>query len=147
MDKISFKKIWQDDSIILTNIEAASKFIICRQECYFNDFDFDNMAKQIEDYLKDNKLCKLAKGEKQGNYTPSFSMTFYPLDKTGHAQIEMDMEIDDNLERKHRCSFYIYMTYGNIEKFAKELRNLAKKESTSEAFMCEENFEDKDLSF
>ena len=55
-------------------------------------------------------------------------MNICHLDKLGHFNIEMDMEIDDNSERKHRCMFFVKLEYGQVENLANGLLLLGKKE-------------------
>ena len=60
-------------------------------------------------------------GKKKGDFTPAFSLRFLPTDNSGHVEIEIDMEIDDNPDRKHRCKFYIYSELALIEQFGRSL--------------------------
>ena len=63
-------------------------------------------------------------GNKKGNYTPAFSLKFFPLDSKGHLVIEADLEIADNNTRCHRCIFYIDAELGAIERFAEKLSKI-----------------------
>ena len=71
-----------------------------------------------------DKSCYLEFGEKEGNYAPAFSMCILPASVTGHLKIEVDIEIDDNNKRCHRCCFYVNSELGLIEKFGNTLGKL-----------------------
>lgn len=58
----------------------------------------------MKDY---SSQCYLEFGNKEGNYTPAFSMNVLPADTSGHVKIEVDLEIVDNDKRSHRCCFYV----------------------------------------
>ena len=71
-------------------------------------------------------------GKKTGRFTPAFSINFLPAENTGHVKVEMDMEIDDNPNRMHRCCFYVETELGQAERFGNGLKHLADGEIGTE---------------
>lgn len=43
---------------------------------------------------------------------------------SGHAKVEVDIEITDNNSRSHRCRFYVKSELGLIEQLGISLKNL-----------------------
>lgn len=129
MDKIYIRNIWQDEYMVQIYILASSEYISANQTCYISKDELQNSGKMILKYINENLFNKnlyIEFGKKQGNYTPAFSIDICHLDKLGHFNIEMDMEIDDNSERKHRCMFFIRLDYNQVENFANGLLLLGK---------------------
>jgi len=46
-------------------------------------------------------------------------MELLPADSSGHVKIEVDVEIDDNDTRSHRCCFYVNTELGQVEQLGK----------------------------
>ena len=126
MDNIWIEKKWQEDSLIELKISANSEFVTAYQDCYIQDCALDEISKKIGMYIveKGESPCYLEFGHKEGNYTPAFSMNIFPKDSSGHVKIEVDMEINDNDLRAHRCCFYVNSELGLIEAFGSSLRRL-----------------------
>lgn len=124
MDNIILTKYMQDSDLIGLDVLATSKYASVKQYCYVDKFMLENARNKILDFVTDFKDCYIEFGHKNGNCTPAFSMDIRIKDSIGHVQIELDLEIDDNQERKHRCQFYIYSNIGEIEQFGKRLLNL-----------------------
>ena len=127
MDNVIIKKIYEDNDLIEIELVANNDFAMARQSCYVNKEILDDISKKIFEYSKayDNN-CYIETGNKNGKYTPSFSMEFMKPDVHGHILIEMDVEISDNDERKHRSKFYVKTELGLVEKFATNLINIVK---------------------
>ena len=125
MDNIIIKKIYQDSDLIELSVRAESEYIKIVQSCYVQISMINDFASEIISFPNNYKdSLYLEFGNKLGNYTPAFSMLIASSDLCGHVKIEMDMEIDDNNMRLHRCKFYIRSELGLIEKFGKKLRYL-----------------------
>ncbi len=104
MDNIVFEKVWQDDNLIELKISANSEFVSAYQNCYIEDKKLEKLSERICNFVEDyNENCYLEFGKKEGNYTPAFSMNILPADMLGHVKIEVDIEIEDNDTRAHRC--------------------------------------------
>lgn len=73
------------------------------------------------------EACYLEFGHKEGNYTTAFSMKLLPADVQGHVKIEVDIEIDDNDTRSHRCCFYVNSELGLVEQMGKTLKKIAEE--------------------
>lgn len=126
MDNIFIKKNWEEDNLLELKVKARSKFVNAYQYCYIQRNDLQIIGDTIVDYVqKNNRDCYVVFGEKKGNYTPAFSLQFLQTDKSGSVQVEVDIEIDDNDSRCHRCTFYVYSELGLIEQFGKGLTQLS----------------------
>ena len=125
MDNVRIIKVWQDDEIMEIKVEAKSDLVSIHQNCYIQKSELWKASESMINYsfnYEEEKYIEF--GQKDGNYTPTFSMCFLPADLTGHILIEMDMEINDNDTRKHRCLFYISSEMGCVELFGKKLKEL-----------------------
>lgn len=117
MDNIIFEKLYIDGNLIELRISASSTFVSAYQNCYVDDSALKEMTDKVLNYVVHyDKSCYLEFGEKEGNYAPAFSMCILPASVTGHLKIEVDIEIDDNNKRCHRCCFYVNSELGLIEK-------------------------------
>lgn len=130
MNKIDIKNIWQDNNMIQMYILVSSEYISVNQTCYIDKNKLQDKGKIILNYIDEqiNKKLYIEFGNKKGNYTPAFSMDIMSIDKLGHYNIEFDMEIDDNSERKHRCIFFIKLDYIQVQNLANGLILLGKNE-------------------
>ena len=129
MDNINIKKIWSDNELNSEIIIIAkSEYVNIMQQSYISQSESIDIGKQIILYSQSNGKEDLYVefGIKSGNYTPAFSMKFLKLDNLGHINIEIDMEIDDNEERLHRCMFYVKSDLGSIEKMGNFILNISK---------------------
>lgn len=121
MDNIIFEKIWEGDKSIELKITAISKYLTACQPCYVNEGEINKMVSKIKEYLSDStKDMYIQFGEKEGNYTPAFSMNILKADAQGCVKIEADIEIDDVYDRSHRCQCFIESELGAIERFAQK---------------------------
>ena len=129
MDNICLEKIWHEDSLIELKITASSDFVTAYQNCYIQSCVLNDISDKICAYVANNeKSCYMEFGHKEGNYTPAFSMKLLAADYSGHVKIEVDIEIDDNITRSHRCCFYVNSELGLIETFGHSLKILIKGE-------------------
>ena len=137
MDNIRIEKKWQEDSLIELKILANSEFVTAYQDCYIQDCSLDEISKKIGRYILENGnvSCYLEFGYKEGNYTPAFSMKLLPKDSSGHVKIEVDMEINDNDLRAHRCCFYVNSELGLVEAFGCSLKRIITGEIGEEAVL------------
>jgi len=55
-------------------------------------------------------------------------MCLFSEKTTGYIKVEVDVEIDDNFERKHRCKFYVYSELGLIEQLVEKIILVSSKE-------------------
>ncbi len=137
MDNIIFKKIWQDDNLIELKISASCEFVSAYQSCYIQDKRLAEIAEKICNFAENyNESCYLEFGQKEGNYTPAFSMCMLPADMSGHVRIEVDMEIADNDTRSHRCCFYVKSELGLIEQLGITLKDLILEQVGNETSLC-----------
>ena len=137
MDNIIFEKICQDDSLIELKISANSEFVSAYQSCYIQDKKLEEIAETICKFIENyNETCYLEFGKKEGNYTPAFSMCLLPADISGHIKIEVDIEIEDNDTRSHRCCFYVKSELGLIERLGMSLKKLIIEQDGYEVSLC-----------
>lgn len=137
MDNIWIEKKWQEDNLIELKISATSEFVTAYQDCYIQDCVLDDISKKIDAYIDENgeSDCYLEFGNKEGNFTPAFSMKILSKDSSGHVKIEVDMEINDNDLRMHRCCFYVNTELGLVEMFGRSLRRIITGEIGEEAVL------------
>lgn len=128
MDNLSIEKVWHDEELIEIKVSAHSEFIDVYQNCYISESD---LKMNIDTMLQYTKNCDekyyIEFGEKEGNYSPAFSMCIFPIDEHGHMKIEMDMEIADNNSRCHRCMFYIDSEIGLLDQYVDKLKKLVEE--------------------
>lgn len=53
-------------------------------------------------------------------------MKLLPTDYYGHVKIEVNIEIDDNDTRSHRCCFFVNSELGLVEQLGSGLKELDK---------------------
>jgi len=129
VENIIFEKIWEDDTSIELRITAISKYVTSYQSCYVNEVEIQEMIIKIKDYIKDySKDTYILFGEKEGNYTPAFSMNLLRADSHGHVKIEVDIEIDDTDDRSHRCKYFVQSELGAIERFGQKALDIYESE-------------------
>ncbi len=123
-DDIYVKKIYQDQDLIEIEVKFISKYAIVWQTCYLDSKNIEKYTTMLEEFvIQKQERCYLEFGSKKGRYTPAFSLCLedYSFNK---VRIEVDMEIDDNQDRKHRASFYMYGTINDITKFTSNFKRI-----------------------
>lgn len=89
------------------------------------DSDLREISRKIIGFTKTkSEDCYIELGEKEGNYTPAFSIKFEEVDVKGHFKIEVDIEIADIDTRLHRCCFYVEGELGALERLGLKLNEL-----------------------
>ncbi|MBC1517020.1 hypothetical protein [Listeria immobilis] len=122
MSNLMIAKNWEDNDLVEINVSAEAEFVKIHQLCYMQGIDLKQIGEKIVAYSFDSKEgCYVEFGKKAGDFTPAFSLDFLKADNSGRVEIELDMEIDDNPDRKHRCKFYIYSELGLIEQFGRNI--------------------------
>lgn len=128
MDNITIEKYMHDSDLIGLNVFIESTYVRVKQYCYVDKFQLEEASTKLKEFVSNPEKCYIEFGHKTGNYTPAFSMEIERSDLLGHVRIELDLEIDDNTERKHRCQLYIFSNIGEIEQFGKDLVRLISME-------------------
>ncbi len=124
-DNIVMKKVWQEGDLLELEIMCSAEYVTAYQTCYIQAEQLEAICEQISICI--NQLqpgCYMEFGKKTGNYTPAFSMEIIEISKSGHVKIEVDLEIDDNNSRKHRCCFYVDSELGLVITFGEKLKAL-----------------------
>lgn len=127
MDNLYIKEIWNDANMKEWEIIAQNEFVRVTQTVYIQEKTIEEMVNKLKEFLKDKENIYIEIGKKQGNYTPAISIEIHQKNAKGDVCIELDMEIADSQERKHRCSLYIMTDIGAIERLKILLENGAKK--------------------
>lgn len=134
MNNIKIIKNWEDDGLLELKVEAISEYVSINQLCYIQDTDLAENGIKIKEFSHSFDIpCYVEFGKKVGNYTPAFSLEFFPSGKNGKIKIEVDMEIADNEERKHRCCFYVNSEIGLVEQFGVALIQIATQNTLEES--------------
>ncbi|MGT2949708.1 hypothetical protein BU202_00070 [Streptococcus cuniculi] len=109
MDNFSLEIIWRDEceDLIELKIEVATEFVTMYQYCYISSVELINNMRSIRLHLEKQSKTSITFGQMTGQYTPSFSMLLYPKKANDDMLVELDLEIADNDERKHRCQLYV----------------------------------------
>ena len=137
MDNIIIKKKYDEDGLIELKVTVDSKFIKAYQYCYIQDIDLKMNAEKILYYSKHyDNACYIEFGEKDGDFTPAFSLEFLKADVRGHVKIEVDIEIADNGNRSHRCSCYVETELGLVEQFGNHIQKLILADINTEISLC-----------
>ncbi len=125
MDDIILEKILHDGNLIELNIVAESELVKARQSCYIDSAKLGEYSAKLQSFvLNSEPEVYVQFGEKEGNHTPAFSMKVIRADRCGHVKVEMDVEVEDNDTRAHRCCFYVNSDIGAIEHFGMEIGKL-----------------------
>lgn len=133
MSNIKILKKWVDQNILELEVEARSEYVSVKQRCYIQDIDLVKNGLEVKAFSYEfNQGHYIEFGSKTGNFTSAFSLEFLPADNSGKIKIEVDMEIADNEERKHRCKFYVNSEIGLVHLFGKKLVELASETTLSE---------------
>ena len=128
IDDITIKAKWSEDTqegiayFYSTEVIGKSDYVTVKQQCYIGTDELKTVGKKIIkfSYEYKNKLY-IQFGSKTGRTAPAFSLEIMPKGSLGEVKIEVDMEIDDNDEKKHRCVFYVGTDLGRLEKFGKSM--------------------------
>lgn len=124
MGNLIFEKIWEDIHALEFKIEAKNQYATVWQTCYTDESELkENIDSLLQFIDSEQKYCYVEFGCKTDNSTPAFSIEASFADRSGHILLELDMEIDDNSERKHRCQLYIKTDMTSLEQFCKQLLN------------------------
>lgn len=135
MDNIIINKCWQEDELIELHVVAKSKYVTVNQNCYISVENIIINSELLDKYVHSyNEEIYIEFGKKEGNYTPAFSLKLFPMNSNGHLTIEVDLEIDDNNSRCHRCIFFIDAELGAIERFAKKLSRI--QDLSNDDYIC-----------
>lgn len=125
MDNIIIEKVYEDSDLMEMKISVKSEFVSAHQYFYTQELAIKELSDMISEYTKKfNQSYYFKSGEKEGKLTSAFSIEVLPAKMNGNLKIEVDLEIDDNNERKHRCNCYINTDIGALERFGSSLLNL-----------------------
>lgn len=123
MDNLIFTKVWSaEEQYGIVKVVVQSKYVKVNVDYYMVYSDLSIASAILLEYCSSFDKEKLVIFDGlTGAQPPLFSMKILPAHKTGRLKIELDMEIDDNNERLHRCCFYIETELGLLEQFAKNI--------------------------
>ena len=125
-DNITIEKIWIDNEFFQVSVFCETNIISVSTNIYMNSESIDELHHQIKHFLDNGEenvywQCVV----KGSDSTPSISVLFSALDKLGHIQIEVYLELDDNsTDVVHSCCFFVLTEYGRLFDFNEKLEKL-----------------------
>ncbi|MFN5308813.1 MAG: hypothetical protein ACK5C0_05105 [Candidatus Kapaibacterium sp.] len=127
---LELKSIWNDEHIFELKVIVSNNIFSGETEVYDQYERISEFAKKLVDYPKDNKILFYEAGKKD-SYS-YFSMKYYPIDKSGHIGVEINIESNVPTfyrpEEKYKLKLEIVVEPSAIDTFQKELLHLAKNE-------------------
>ncbi|MBS0949479.1 hypothetical protein JK159_03675 [Weissella minor] len=130
MDNLRIEKTWSDNDFFEINIKGSNEFITCEQNIYVAFESISTICTKLFEYVNQpNKALYFESGDKTGAYTPAISVNILPAELTGTILIELDMEIEDNDERRHRAVFYVKTDKFNLKSFSEKLEKYILKDT------------------
>lgn len=124
-DNIIFKKLWQENTLILLNVIAQSKFVVVNHNYYIDEQVLISCGKKLTSFTDDGcKKVYIQFGEKDQKYVPAFSLEVERLDDCGHLNIEVDMQIENDMTKDYRCVYAIHGELGTLYSFGQKLNQL-----------------------
>lgn len=107
MDNFSLEIVWRDEDLLELKIDVVTEFVTMYQYCYISSVELLENVKNISQHIERQGETRITFGQMTGAYTPSFSMLLYQRKANDDMLVELDLEIADNDERKHRCQLYV----------------------------------------
>ena len=127
---LEFKVIWKDDEMFEMSTIAFSGDFFGKTEVYEQSKPLSDFAKSLIAYPKDQKSLFYEVGEKD-SYA-YFSMKYYPIGVNGIVGVEIHLEENVSTvyrkEEKNKLKLEIIVEPAAIDRFQKELLQLAEKE-------------------
>jgi len=103
-------------------VEAQNEYVNIWQTCYISEEFLKEQGSTISNFVESvEQNYYIEFGEMAGNYTPAFSVYFEKIDNLGHIRLELNLENEDDGNRKHRCQLYIKTEQGMLLKFCQGL--------------------------
>lgn len=125
-DNLIFSRNWEDDSLLELKVEAQNEYVTIWQSCYIANGFLKEQATNISNFVKmAGQSYYIEFGELSGNYTPAFSMELKKVDDLAHIRAELNLENEDDGNRKHRCQLYIKTEQGMLLNFCQGLRAMS----------------------
>ncbi len=127
-----------EEPLLELKVTASSQYVKAFQSCYVSKAQLDCLANEIHLYICDSKKgFYWETGPKEGKFPGVLSLNILPAKMTGHVLIEIDLEIEDNFTRAHKCVFFVESELGLLEKFGKRLSYLKEGEVGAEIRLYE----------
>ena len=127
---IDFKVIWKDDDMFELQVIATNGRYSGVTRVYDTKRTLSQFAKQLEGFPTGNTTLFYECGEKD-SYA-YFSMKYYCIDTAGHIGVQVVLESDVATEyrpeEKDRLALEIMIEPAAIDRFQKDLYNLAMRE-------------------
>lgn len=128
---LDLKIIWKDDDMFELDINASNGRYSGTTSVYDTSNSLAEFANSLKGYPKDNNELYYQAGQ-EDSYS-FFSMKFYPLDGGGHVGVQISLEenvaTEYRPEEKDKITLEIKVEPASIDRFQKELLDLAKNES------------------
>lgn len=127
---LELKSIWNDEHMFELKVIVSNNIFSGETEVYDQYERISEFAEKLVDYPKGNKILFYEAGKKD-SYS-YFSMKYYPIDKSGHIGVEINIESNVPTfyrpEEKYKLKLEIVVEPSAIDTFQKELLHLAKNE-------------------
>jgi len=121
-DNLKFSRNWEDDTMVELKVEAQNEYVYIWQTCYVDNTFLKKQASAIANFVESSdRSLYIEFGKIVGNYTPAFSMEFSRIDSSGHIKIDLNLENEDDTDRKHRCQLYVKTEQGLLLQFGEGL--------------------------
>ncbi len=128
---LRLKVDWQDESMFELTVSASNTIFCGKASLYALPSDLLKFAGQLKGFPHRRETLFYEEGRTGNN--GYFSMRYYPVGYNGHVGVEINLESnllgDYREEEKDRVKLEIIVEPGSIDKFQKELYNLAETES------------------
>lgn len=139
-DNLIFSRNWEDTSMVELKVEAQNEYVHIWQTCYTQSEFLAEQASRIKHFMSEATLSlMIVFGQLEGNATPSFSMKLIKVDQSGHLQVELNMENEDDDQRRHRCQLYVATEVGQVLDFCQHLLAFSEHQ-TDRAELNKNNF-------
>jgi len=122
---------WKDNDMFELKITASNGYFYGCTEVYDTSKSLSDFSTTLIDYPSANKILVYEIGKK--DCFSYFSMKFYPINNYGHIGVEISIEKNVSTEyreeEKDKLKLEIIIEPSAIDRFQKELFNMAKNET------------------
>lgn len=140
MDDIIITKTWSDIDFFEVDIKFLSKYVDVIQSYYLQEFQVNNIIKEL------HALCNFNKSEidielgEYGDKNRSVLLMHICANKNGYVKFDVTVSIIDESDPVHKCSFFINSEIGLINNFIFKLKKLSSMEIGSSICLNNGNY-------
>jgi len=130
---LDLKVIWKDDEMFELEIKASNGRYTGTTNVYDTKESLSSFAELLKGYPKDNSVLFYEAGQKDNKDSYAyFSMKYYCIDNAGHVGVQINLEenvsTEHRPEEKDKVFLEILVEPASIDRFQKDLFDLANKE-------------------